>query len=151
MNKFIKKQFLFTMKRYYSSWQEMQVRMNLAGNIQDIYSEGRVNSTHPTPLFKIGAAVGSPLCQKVKTTSVCYRLNVYVCPTLIHMLKPNLQCEDIRRLCLGEVIRSGRWSSQEWDQHPYKRRQPPTKQEAGLPQKPNLLMPSSWTSLPREL
>ena len=28
--------------------------MNLARNIQDIYSEGRVNSIHPTPLFRIG-------------------------------------------------------------------------------------------------
>ena len=71
MNKFIKNQFLFTMKRYYSFWQEMQVRMNLARNIQDINSEGRVNSIHPTPLFRIGVSKSQNHLSLLQTECLC--------------------------------------------------------------------------------
>lgn len=61
------------------------------------------------------------LSETVSTTGVSlglnkcyYRLNVCV-PPKIRMLRPNPQCDDIRRWDLWEVIWSWGWNPQDWD------------------------------------
>lgn len=42
-----------------------------------------------------------------------------LCPSKIHLLKPNFQYDSMKRWSL-ELIRSWKWSPHKWDQCPYK-------------------------------
>ena len=89
-----------------------------------------------------------------------------LCPLKIHMLKPNRQCDGIKRWGPLGMIKSWGWNPHEWDLCPYEidpessltplpcedtvRGHSCMNQEVGPCQTQNLPVPWSWSSQPPE-